>query len=330
MRVLAIESSCDETAVAIVEDGKLLSSVLSSQVNIHRKYGGVVPEIAARKHLENILFLLDEALDRASLKIDDIDVFAATQGPGLVGSLLVGLSLAKGLSISLNKPFIAINHLIGHIYANFLSFPDLEYPFLVLLVSGGHTEILLIKDWNNFERIGKTRDDAAGEAFDKVARLLGLGYPGGPEVERAARNGNPIYRFPRALNEKGNFDFSFSGLKTSVLYFLKNNPEARIEDVAAAFQEAVIDSLLTKTFAAAKTYGINKIVFAGGVAANSRLRECAGKLAKKENINIFFPPIEFCTDNAAMIAMAAYEKAKRGIFSPIDTNAIPYLSIVSL
>jgi len=183
MRVLAIESSCDETAVAIVEDGKLLSSVLSSQVNIHRKYGGVVPEIAARKHLENILFLLDEALDRASLKIDDIDVFAATQGPGLVGSLLVGLSLAKGLSISLNKPFVAVNHLIGHIYANFLSFPDLEYPFLVLLVSGGHTEILLIKDWNNFERIGKTRDDAAGEAFDKVARLLGLGYP---EIGRAS------------------------------------------------------------------------------------------------------------------------------------------------
>lgn len=330
MRVLAIESSCDETAVAIVEDGKLLSSVLSSQVNIHRKYGGVVPEIAARKHLENILFLLDEALDRASLKIDDIDVFAATQGPGLVGSLLVGLSLAKGLSISLNKPFVAVNHLIGHIYANFLSFPDLEYPFLVLLVSGGHTEILLAEDWNNFKRIGKTRDDAAGEAFDKVARLLGLGYPGGPEVEQAARNGNPIYRFPRALNEKGNFDFSFSGLKTSVLYFLKNNPEARIEDVAAAFQEAVIDSLLTKTFAAAKTYGINKIVFAGGVAANTRLRERANEIAKEKDINIYFPPIEFCTDNAAMIAMVAYEKAKRGIFSPIDTNAIPYLSIVSL
>lgn len=329
MRVLAIESSCDETAVAIVEDGKLLSSVLSSQVNIHRKYGGVVPEIAARKHLENILFLLDEALDRAKLKIGDIDVFAATQGPGLVGSLLVGLSLAKGLSISLSKSFVAINHLIGHIYANFLSFPDLEYPFLVLLVSGGHTEILLVQGWNDFKRIGKTRDDAAGEAFDKVARLLGLGYPGGPEMERAAKNGKPIHRFPRALNEKGNFDFSFSGLKTSVLYFLKNNPESRIVDVAASFQEAIIDSLLTKTFAAAKTYSINRIVFAGGVAANSRLRECASMLAKKENFDIFFPPIKFCTDNAAMIAMAAYEKAKRGIFSPLDTNAIPYLSIVS-
>jgi len=324
MIVLAIESSCDETAVAIVEDGKLLSSVLASQVEIHRKFGGVVPEIAARHHLGNIAPLVDEALERAAISVTDVDVFAATYGPGLVGSLLVGLSFAKGLALALNRPFIAVNHLHGHLYANMITFPSLIPPFLVLLVSGGHTELFSVNSWDSIERIGKTRDDAAGEAFDKIARLLGLNYPGGPEIEKLAKSGEEKYNFPRSLREKGNYDFSFSGLKTSVLYFLKKNPQAKKEDVAASFQAAVVDSLLSKTFAAAAEYGLKNVVFAGGVAANSYLREKAQQFAK-DKYNVYFPPIEFCTDNAAMIAIAAYNKAKRGELSPMDTNAIPYL-----
>ena len=327
MRVLAIESSCDETAVAIVEDGRLISNVVSSQIEIHRKYGGVVPEIAARKHLENILPLLDEALGEAGLTVQDIDVFGATYGPGLVGALLVGLSVAKGLALSLEKPFVGVNHLFGHLYANFLAYPDLKLPVTVLLVSGGHTEIFVMKDWNAVERVGKTRVEAAGEAFDKVARLLNLGYPGGPEIEAAAKNGSVIYEFPRAFMEKDNFDFSFSGLKTSVLYFLKKNPEALPADVAASFQEAVVDVLVRKSFAAAEKFDTGKVVFAGGVAANSRLRQEAELYARKTGIKVYFPPVALCTDNAAMIAMAAYEKAKRGIYSPLSTNAVPYLTL---
>ncbi|AKI98047.1 tRNA (adenosine(37)-N6)-threonylcarbamoyltransferase complex transferase subunit TsaD [Kosmotoga pacifica] len=324
MKVLAIESSCDETAVAIVEDTALLSNTLASQIDIHKKYGGVVPEIAARHHLEILASLVDETLERAGLSVYEIDVFAATYGPGLVGSLLVGLSFAKALALALGKPFVAVNHLHGHLYANLISFPDLNPPFLVLLVSGGHTELFFLNSWDSMKRIGKTRDDAAGEAFDKVARLLGLGYPGGPEIERIAKSGEEKYNFPRSLREKGNYDFSFSGLKTSVLYFMRKNPEAKVEDIAASFQAAVVDSLLSKTFAAAAEYGVKEIVFAGGVAANRYLRNKAQVLSK-DKYNLYFPPIELCTDNAAMIAMAAYNKAKRGEFSPLDTNAVPYL-----
>ncbi|OAA30065.1 protein kinase [Kosmotoga arenicorallina S304] len=324
MKVLAIESSCDETAIAIVDEGKLISNVLASQIKIHQKFGGVVPELAARHHLSNIVPLVDEAFERAGISIEEIDVFAATYGPGLVGSLLVGLSFAKGLALALNKPFVAVNHLHGHLYANMITFPKLSPPFLMLLVSGGHTELFNVNSWDSFERVGKTRDDAAGEAFDKVARLLGLSYPGGPEIEKLAKKGEVKYSFPRSLREKGNYDFSFSGLKTSVLYFIKKNPGAKKEDIAASFQAAVVDSLLSKTFAAAEKYRLKDIVFAGGVAANSYLREKAGRLSEGK-YSIYFPPIEFCTDNAAMIAMAAYHKAKRGEFSPLGTNAIPYL-----
>ena len=327
MKILAIESSCDETAVAIVEDGHVLSSLVSSQIDIHKKYGGVVPEIASRKHLEIVDRLVLQAMEETDLTLEEIDIFAATMGPGLVGSLLIGLSVAKGLAISLNRPFIGVNHLYGHVYANLISYPELRQPFIVLLVSGGHTEILLMKEWNTVEMVGKTRDDAAGEAFDKISRLLGLGYPGGPEIEKAARGGSPIYSFPRPLQEKGNYDFSFSGLKTSVLYFLQRNPGVSVEDVAASAQEAIVDSLVTKTFDAAQNLAVDKIAFAGGVAANFLLRERAIEMASKRGIRVFFPPIDMCTDNAAMIAVAAYEKAKRRLYSPRSTNAVAYLSL---
>ena len=327
MKILAIESSCDETAVAIVEDGRVLSSLVSSQIDVHKKYGGVVPEIASRKHLEIVDRLVLQAVEETGLTLEEIDVFAATMGPGLVGSLLIGLSVAKGLAISLNRPFIGVNHLYSHVYANLISCPDLRPPFMVLLVSGGHTEILLMEEWNTVEMVGRTRDDAAGEAFDKIARLLGLGYPGGPEIEKAARGGSPVYSFPRPLQEKGNYDFSFSGLKTSVLYFLQRNPGVSVEDVAASAQEAIVDSLVTKTFDAAQSLAVNKIALAGGVASNSLLRERAIDMASKCGIRVFFPPIGMCTDNAAMIAVAAYEKAKRGLYSPLSTNAVPYLSL---
>ncbi|MFO7882221.1 MAG: tRNA (adenosine(37)-N6)-threonylcarbamoyltransferase complex transferase subunit TsaD [Kosmotogaceae bacterium] len=327
MIVLAVESSCDETSVAIVKNGKLLSNETASQIDIHGKYGGVVPEIAARKHLEYIIPVFEKALDEASVELYEIDAFAATYGPGLVGSLLIGLSFVKGLSISLKKPFLAINHLMGHLYANFITFPELETPFIVLLVSGGHTELFLMENTNSIKKIGQTRDDAAGEAFDKIARMLDLGYPGGPAIEKAADNGNDIYDFPRSLKKKGNIDFSFSGLKTSVLYFLRENKDIKKEDIAASVQSAITDSLIEKTFLAADKFNINRIVFAGGVAANKYLRNQAKIMAKEKKKEVYFPPIELCTDNAGMIAYVAYKKTKREDFSPLDTNAIPYLTI---
>ncbi len=330
MKILAIESSCDDTGVSISEGRKkILSNVLASQIEIHRKYGGVVPEIAARKHLEIISYLVQEALQKAELSISDIDVFAATYGPGLVGSLLIGLSFAKGLAISESKPFVAVNHLYGHIFSNFLSFPHLEFPYVVLLVSGGHTEILIVRSYDDITKIGKTIDDAAGEAFDKIARILGLNYPGGPEIEKIADGGKEIYKFPRPLSKKDNFDFSFSGLKTSVLYFLKKNRDKfDIKDIAYSFQEAIVDVLTKKVFGAARKNKVKNIVFAGGVAENKRLRERAEEIAIVEKANIYFPPLSQCTDNAAMIAIAANEKIqKRGEYSPLSTNAIPYLDI---
>ncbi|AFK06508.1 putative glycoprotease GCP [Mesotoga prima MesG1.Ag.4.2] len=327
MKVLALESSCDETAVAIIEDGRLLSSQISSQIDIHKRFGGVVPEIAARKHLEIIDRMVSRSLEEADLDIKEIDVFASTMGPGLVGSLLIGLSFAKGMAIAMNKPFVGVNHLFGHVYANFLRYPLLKPPFMVLLVSGGHTEILVLKDWDRIELVGKTRDDAAGEAFDKIARLLGLGYPGGPAIQEAAEKGQAKYHFPRPLREKGNFDFSFSGLKTSVLYFMKKNPLASVSDVAASAQEAIVDSLVTKAFDAAESLHLDEIAFAGGVASNSLLREWARVQSEVSGIKAYFPPVDLCTDNAAMIALVAHEKAKRGLFSPLSTNAVPYLTL---
>jgi N6-L-threonylcarbamoyladenine synthase len=327
MILLAVESSCDETSVAVIKDGKLLSNKTATQIDIHEKYGGVVPEIAARKHLEYIIPVFEKAVEEACIDVHEIDVLAATYGPGLVGSLLVGLSFVKGLSISLNKPFIVVNHLLGHLYANFITFPDLKTPFIVLLVSGGHTELFLMKSMDTIEKIGQTRDDAAGEAFDKIARMLELGYPGGPAIEKAAENGSDIHKFPRSLRKKNNIDFSFSGLKTSVLYFLRKNDRCKKEDIAASVQSAIIDSLVEKTFLAAEKFKVERIVFAGGVAANKHLRNQAQIMANKKKKRVYFPPVELCTDNAGMIAYAAYKKIKRGSYSPLDINAVPSLTL---
>ncbi len=327
MIVLAVESSCDETSVALIKDGKLLSNETASQIDIHGKYGGVVPEIAARKHLEYIIPVFEKALEKSTIDLHEVDLLAVTYGPGLVGSLLVGLSFVKGLSISLNKPFLAINHLMGHLYANFITFSELKTPFIVLLVSGGHTELFLMENMKSIRKIGQTRDDAAGEAFDKIARMLELGYPGGPAIEKAACNGNDIYRFPRSLRKKDNIDFSFSGLKTSVLYFLRENRDAKKEDIAASVQAAITDSLIEKTFLAADKFNVERIVLAGGVAANKNLRNKAEITARKKKKKVYFPPVELCTDNAGMIAYVAYKKAKRGDLSPLNTNAVPYLTL---
>jgi len=328
MKVLGIETSCDETAVAILKDGKeILANFVSSQIKIHEKFGGVVPEIAARQHLKILPLLLKEVFKR--VEPSELDLIAVTYGPGLIGALLVGLSLAKGLSMSLEIPLIGVNHIEAHIFSIFISYPNLSPPFITLMVSGGHTMIIKVEENMRMIVLGETLDDAAGEAFDKVARLLGLGYPGGPAIEKASLKGDPKkYKFPRAMTEdKKNFNFSFAGLKTSVLYFLKKAENYKVEDVAASFQEAIVDVLVEKTFNAARFSGIRKIVFAGGVSANKRLREKAKEKAEKWNYEIYFPPFELCTDNALMVAKAGYEKYLKGEFSPLDLNADPNLRI---
>ena len=328
MKVLGIETSCDETAVAILKDGReVLVNLISSQVKIHEKFGGVVPEIAARQHLKILPVLLKEAF--SSVDPSKLDLIAVTYGPGLIGALLVGLSLAKGLSMSLGIPLIGVNHIEAHVFSVFLSYPDLSPPFITLMVSGGHTMIIEVEKGMKMSVLGETLDDAAGEAFDKVARLLGLGYPGGPAIEKASLKGDPNkYTFPRAMMEdRKNFNFSFAGLKTSVLYFLEREKDYKVEDVAASFQEAVVDVLVEKTFNAARFTGIRRIVFAGGVSANRRLREKAKEKAEKWNYEIFFPPLELCTDNALMVAKAGYEKYLKGETSPLELNADPNLRI---
>lgn len=330
MIILGIETSCDETSVAILENEKVLSNIVLSQIDIHKKFGGVVPEVAARHHLLNLPIIYEKALKEAKINPDQIEAVAVTYGPGLIGALLVGLSFAKGLSLRYDIPLIGVNHIIGHVYANYIAYPHLKPPFIVLMVSGGHTEILKVEE-NKIEVLGKTVDDAAGEAFDKVARILGLGYPGGPEIEKVSKNGNPNrFNFPRPMLDSPDYNFSFSGLKTSVLYTvqkLKDNiPTA---DIAASFQEAVVDVLLKKTFKAARNNGINKIVLAGGVAANSRLRQKAKSLGEKFNYEILIPPLEFCTDNAAMIAMAGYHKYLKGEINTLELEAVPNLKINS-
>lgn len=332
MKILAIESSCDETAAAVVEDGRdILSNVISSQIDIHSIYGGVVPEIASRKHMERIVDVVDRAISEASLTMKEIDAIAVTYGPGLVGALLVGVSMAKSLAYASNKPLIAVHHIEGHISANYIENKDLEPPFLCLVVSGGHTNLVIVKDYGEYEVLGKTKDDAAGEAFDKVARAIGLGYPGGPKIEELAKRGKASINFPRAKTKENPFDFSFSGVKSSVLNYINSaqmrNEEIIREDVAASFQEAIIDVLVSHTIEGAKKLGYDKVAMAGGVASNKTFRENLERECNKNKIRLYHPSPILCTDNAAMIAAAAYFDYKRGKTSDMYLNAVPSLKL---
>ncbi len=327
MRILAIETSCDETSIAVVEDrNSIILDLIASQVKVHEKFGGVVPELAARHHVYNMKYMLSETFSKVDP--DSIDAVAVTYGPGLVGALLVGISVAKGIALSLKKPLIGVNHLLGHIHSVFLAFEDLQPPLIVLIASGGHTEIVHVKTHTEVEVLGRTLDDAAGEAFDKVARILGLGYPGGPAIDKAAKEGNPnAINFPRPMKDLKNYDFSFAGLKTSVLYYLERNKDVSIPDVAASFQEAIVDVLIDKTFRAARNLGIRKLAIVGGVSANTHLRERAQMQAEKWGYQFYSPPLRFCTDNAAMIARAAFDLYEEGKLSGMDLNAVPYLTL---
>lgn len=333
MLTLAIETSCDETSCAVLRDGReVLSNIISSQIEIHKKFGGVVPEVASRKHIESINIIVQEALDKAKVSFNDIDLVGVTQGPGLVGALLIGISTAKAIAYGLNKPIVGVNHIEGHVCANYIEHKDLEPPFTCLIVSGGHTYLVQVNGYTDYELIGRTRDDAAGEAFDKVARSLGLSYPGGPEIDKLSKMGNKdAVAFPRVMLEKDSYDFSFSGLKTSVLNYLnqkkQKNEEIIIEDVAASFQQAVLDVLVDKSFRLAKERNSNKIVIAGGVAANSELREMMENRGKIEAVDIFYPSTTLCTDNAAMIGSAAYFNYRAGNESDLYFNVIPNLSL---
>ena len=318
MLLLAIESSCDETAAAVLKDGAtLLSSVVDSQIEVHRPYGGVVPELASRRHVETIYPVVDAALKQAGVTLDQLDAIAATQGPGLVGSLLVGMSFAKALAYVKNIPCLGVDHMAGHLLSIFLGNNHPDFPYIALAASGGHSSIYLVKGPLNYEMLGQTRDDAAGEAFDKVAKLLNLGYPGGPVIAAMAEKGNPdAVTFPRAWLEPESLDFSFSGVKTAVVNFVdqakRDTPEIHIPDICASFQEAIVDVLTTKTLTAARMSNIPRIVLAGGVAANKRLRDTMTSRGKRENLAVFLPPMEFCTDNAAMIAVAGYHLFQQG------------------
>jgi N6-L-threonylcarbamoyladenine synthase len=330
---LGIESSCDETAASVVVNGRtVLSNVISSQIAIHKKFGGVVPEVASRKHVEAINNVIKEAVDEAGIKLEDVDVIAATYGPGLVGALLVGLSAAKGMAMSLKKPFVGVNHIEGHINANYITHQELEPPFTCLVVSGGHTHLINVKDYGEYEIMGRTRDDAAGEAFDKVARTLGIGYPGGPLLEKLALEGDKnSIKFPRAFLGDDNFDFSFSGLKSAVLnYINKENMqgnEIRRADIAASFQEAVVDVLSEKAVKAAIANHTNTLCLAGGVASNNALREKISERCIKAGITLCYPESILCTDNGAMIACAGYFEYIKGRTSALSVNAYPGLKI---
>lgn len=317
MKVLAVESSCDETSVAVVKDGReVYSNVIASQIDTHKKFGGVVPEIASRQHVEAINTVLKEGLDQAGVKLEDIDIIAATKGPGLIGALLVGLSAGKALALATGKPFVGVNHIVGHVCANYISFKDLEPPFIGLIISGGHTYLIEVKDYVDFTLHGRTVDDAVGEAFDKVARSLGLAYPGGPLIDSLAKKGKETIEFPRVMIKEDNYNFSFSGLKTAVLNYLNSTrlrgEEIVTEDVCKSFQEAVVDVLLEKSFRLAREKDMDKIVLCGGVSANSRIREAFEERGREENIKIFYPELKLCTDNAAMIASAAYYEYMAG------------------
>lgn len=311
MNVLGIESSCDETSVAVVKDGReVYSNVISSQIATHQKFGGVVPEVASRKHVEAFNGVLETAMKESGLEFSDIDLVVGTRGPGLVGALLVGLSGAKAVAYSLGVPFVGVNHMFGHVCANYIAHKDLKPPFIGLIVSGGHTYLVKVKDFVDFELVGRTRDDAVGEAFDKVARKMGIGYPGGPIIDKLAKEGKDVLGFPRVMLEEDSYDFSFSGLKTAVINYLhqceQKNEEYKTEDVAASFQAAVIDVLVEKAFRLTKEENMDKIVLAGGVAANAGLRSALEKRGEEEGVKIYYPDLKLCTDNAAMIASAGY------------------------
>ncbi|MFR5951314.1 MAG: tRNA (adenosine(37)-N6)-threonylcarbamoyltransferase complex transferase subunit TsaD [Clostridia bacterium] len=324
--ILGIESSCDETSVAIVKNGReVLSNVINTQISIHELYGGVVPEIASRNHVENISPVMKEALKEANIKIDDVDGIACTYGPGLVGALLVGVSYAKALSYAANKPLIGVNHIQGHIAANYITYKDLKPPFLTLLISGGNTQLVLVKDYTEFEILGKTRDDAVGEAFDKIARVIGLGYPGGPKMDKLAQDGTPNIDLPKVHIE--GLDFSFSGLKTAIINLHHKTPDINKADLAASFEKDVAEILLDNTKKAVKATNINKIALAGGVSANSYIRKAFKELEEKENIEIYYPELKLCTDNAAMIASAGYYNFLKGNFSDLKLNAVPNLKL---
>lgn len=331
--ILGIETSCDETAAAVVCGGtKVLSNIISSQIDIHKRFGGVVPEIASRKHVETILPIIQRALDSAQLAIADLDAVAVTYGPGLVGALLVGVSAAKAIAFAADLPLIGVNHIEGHIIANRLSHPELKPPLICLTVSGGHTDLLYVPQWGNYTLLGQTRDDAAGEAFDKVARTMGLGYPGGPLIDQLAQEGDPVaIRFPRALANDG-YDFSFSGLKTAVVNYLHNarqrQDEVNLADVAASFQEAVVDILVRKAIAVAQKMEIGTIILSGGVAANTRLREAMTEEGRQQGINVYYPDLVYCTDNAAMIAGAAHFAYERREFADLELNAVANLGLI--
>ncbi|MBO6259965.1 MAG: tRNA (adenosine(37)-N6)-threonylcarbamoyltransferase complex transferase subunit TsaD [Lachnospiraceae bacterium] len=333
VKILAIESSCDETAASVVLNGRtVLSNVISSQIDIHTLYGGVVPEIASRKHTERINRVIRESLTQAGMKLSDVDAVAVTYGPGLVGALLVGVSFAKGLAYAAGKPLIAVHHIEGHISANYIDHPELEPPFPCLVVSGGHTHLVRVKDYGEYEVLGMSRDDAAGEAFDKVARAIGLGYPGGPKIDKVSDEGNPeAIDFPRAKVGDSEYDFSFSGLKSAVLNYLNSAKMQGIEisqsDVAASFQKAVVDVLTEHAMLALDKNGDKKFAIAGGVASNRHLREAMEKECAKRDIVFYRPAPIYCTDNAAMIGAAAYYEYLKGEFAGPDLNAVPNLRL---
>ena len=331
--ILAIESSCDETAASVVKNGRqVLSNVISSQIALHTIYGGVVPEIASRKHIEKINQVIEQALAEAKVSLEEIDAIGVTYGPGLVGALLVGVAEAKAIAYAAKKPLIGVHHIEGHVSANFIQHPELEPPFICLIVSGGHTHLVVVKDYGEFEILGRTRDDAAGGAFDKVARAIGVGYPGGPKIDKAAKEGNRhAIEFPRAKVGDSPYDFSFSGLKSAVLNYINHEKmmgnEISVPDVAASFQNAVVDSLVTRAIAAAKEYGYKKLALAGGVASNTALRAGMDEACKRENIQLYYPSPILCTDNAAMIGCAAYYEYQKGNRSGWDLNAVPNLKL---
>ena len=331
--ILAIESSCDETAAAVVRNGReVLSNVISSQIALHTLYGGVVPEIASRKHIEKINQVITAALAEADMTLDDMDAIGVTYGPGLVGALLVGVAEAKAIAFAKDLPLVGVHHIKGHVSANFIEHPDLEPPFLCLIVSGGHTHLVVVKDYGDFEILGRTRDDAAGEAFDKVARAIGLGYPGGPKVDKLAKEGNPhAISFPHAKIEGNPYDFSFSGLKSAVLNYWNHaqmmGEQVNRADLAASFQQTVVDSLVSRAILAAKEYGYDRIAIAGGVASNSALRAGMKEACEKEGIRFYYPSPILCTDNAAMIGCAAYYEYQKGVRHGWDLNAVPNLSL---
>ena len=331
--ILAIESSCDETAASVVKNGRcVLSNIISSQIAIHTLYGGVVPEIASRKHIEKINQVVEAALKEADVNVDDIDAIGVTYGPGLVGALLVGVAEAKAIAYAKKKPLVGVHHIEGHVSANYIEHPDLEPPFLCEIISGGHTHLVIVKDYGSFEILGRTRDDAAGEAFDKVARAIGLGYPGGPKIDKLAKEGNPhAIDFPRAHMEDAPYDFSFSGVKSAVLNHLNKcrmTGEPIVEaDIAASFQQAVVDVLVDNAIRAAKDYHMDRLAIAGGVASNGALRAAMEAACEKESIRFYRPSPIFCTDNAAMIGVAAYYEYQKGTRHGWDLNAVPNLKL---